>query len=411
MAAAWKTAVATTTASSPPPSPSPRGFGTVAEPLSPMQFSREELVRLVTDAACEEVTRDIARPYDALWQKGHEFFDELQRQQQIQYEHVAEMQEQLARQTDGVRRLQRDNLQLRQALEAMAQALRASPPLAVPQPQRCPVLPPPGLSDEAQCGAMLTPPQPPRAGPLASPDVASAITAALAAVAKQRRMQPSMAGSPLADQRPPSRAMPAAGTRLPSDAVSRLSSIDEMNGSIDMAGVEEKPNPSSPCSTPSTASGGALSFSLSLRRVDGMPLGIEVQPNTQRGFLEIKGVVAGSVVEAWNRQCEGCDDHRAILPGDHVISINGATEAEPMRSECVSKRVLRLTIVRPASSESPASSSEPGSPNPEEPPEDDEEGAAVPLGIPAAQLHLAKAAMAATLGGAPTWRRQVIRYC
>lgn len=98
-------------------------------------------------------------------------------------------------------------------------------------------------------------------------------------------------------------------------------------------------------------------FVLTLMRLENMPLGLEVVPdgisgdgpNAKQGmeWLVVKGVLAEGVVGAWNRQCD--DDTRLIMPGDLIVSVNGANGANAMREECARSRLLKLTVLRGAS--------------------------------------------------------------
>jgi hypothetical protein len=99
--------------------------------------------------------------------------------------------------------------------------------------------------------------------------------------------------------------------------------------------------------TPSTTTPGSADQSpiaLTLRRVDGQPLGLEVRPDTDLSCLHVERIQPGTVVEAWNRQCKG--EPRTILPGDRVVSVNGATKPDDMRKEFGQKLLLKLELVR-----------------------------------------------------------------
>mmetsp|Transcript_11419 Transcript_11419/g.21582 ORF Transcript_11419/g.21582 Transcript_11419/m.21582 type:complete len:287 (-) Transcript_11419:175-1035(-) len=82
-------------------------------------------------------------------------------------------------------------------------------------------------------------------------------------------------------------------------------------------------------------------FSLTLRRADTVPVGLHVQGDD--GLL-VERILPGGAVEAWNRQCPG--DYREIRPGDRIIKINGREDAEGMRSECLQKLLLKMTVQR-----------------------------------------------------------------
>lgn len=80
-----------------------------------------------------------------------------------------------------------------------------------------------------------------------------------------------------------------------------------------------------------------------------MPLGLDVIGEAESEFLLVDGIRLGGAVEAWNRQCHG--DAREIRRGDRIININGAKDAASMREECLSKHLLKMTVVRTPAAE------------------------------------------------------------
>merc|ERR1711862_53852 len=90
-------------------------------------------------------------------------------------------------------------------------------------------------------------------------------------------------------------------------------------------------------------------FSLTLRRADNVPLGLNVRGQEGDRRLTIEAVRPGGAVEAWNRQCSG--ESRSIRPGDKVVAINNAEDAASMRVECLNKRLLKMTVQRGAGDE------------------------------------------------------------
>lgn len=81
---------------------------------------------------------------------------------------------------------------------------------------------------------------------------------------------------------------------------------------------------------------------MTLRRADNVPVGLDVQG--EDNSLLVERVRAGGAVEAWNRQCPGA--LREIKPGDRIIMINDVEDPEGMRQECLTKHLLKLTVVR-----------------------------------------------------------------
>jgi hypothetical protein len=85
-------------------------------------------------------------------------------------------------------------------------------------------------------------------------------------------------------------------------------------------------------------------FSLTLRRADNVPLGLEVAGDSGSDYLVVEAVRIGGAVEAWNRQCHG--DAREIRRGDRIVTINDAKDADAMREECKRKHLLKMSVVR-----------------------------------------------------------------
>merc|ERR1712136_215798 len=83
-------------------------------------------------------------------------------------------------------------------------------------------------------------------------------------------------------------------------------------------------------------------FSLTLRRVESVPLGLEWRDD--EGTLTVEAVTPGSTVDAWNRQCSG--ETREIRAGDRLVTVNGSSEVQAMRLECRQKLLLKLTVER-----------------------------------------------------------------
>mmetsp|Transcript_59868 Transcript_59868/g.142999 ORF Transcript_59868/g.142999 Transcript_59868/m.142999 type:complete len:284 (-) Transcript_59868:176-1027(-) len=107
------------------------------------------------------------------------------------------------------------------------------------------------------------------------------------------------------------------------------------------AGSGESGSPASTqAETPSETPGASEVFTLTLRRADTVPVGLHV---TGEDGLLVERVLPGGAVEAWNRQCPGV---REIRVGDRIVSINGQDDAEAMRTECLSKYLLRMTVQR-----------------------------------------------------------------
>lgn len=112
------------------------------------------------------------------------------------------------------------------------------------------------------------------------------------------------------------------------------------------------PNPASAAAASSAAAALMVpSFSLTLRRADNVPLGLDVAGDPNSDALLVEGIRLGGAVEAWNRQCHG--DSREIRRGDRIIMINGAKDADSMKDECLNKHLLRMSVVRAESRTTP----------------------------------------------------------
>jgi len=111
---------------------------------------------------------------------------------------------------------------------------------------------------------------------------------------------------------------------------------------------------SHPAATLSAAAGlgQAPTFSLTLRRADNVPLGLDIVGEADQAWLLVEDIRLGGAVEAWNRQCQGTA--REIRRGDRIIAINGAKDAKAMAEECENKHLLRMTVVRRPAAAAPA---------------------------------------------------------
>lgn len=93
--------------------------------------------------------------------------------------------------------------------------------------------------------------------------------------------------------------------------------------------------------------GGAVIFQFTIRRADGVELGMEVVPNYNTQELEVKKVLEDGAVIAWNRLCTGPSSVKAVMPGDRVVSVNDLSGCcDRMLAECKDKQLLKLVVVR-----------------------------------------------------------------
>eukprot|EP00429_Kryptoperidinium_foliaceum_P011891 CAMPEP_0176044376 /NCGR_PEP_ID=MMETSP0120_2-20121206/22025_1 /TAXON_ID=160619 /ORGANISM="Kryptoperidinium foliaceum, Strain CCMP 1326" /LENGTH=525 /DNA_ID=CAMNT_0017377783 /DNA_START=71 /DNA_END=1648 /DNA_ORIENTATION=- len=92
-------------------------------------------------------------------------------------------------------------------------------------------------------------------------------------------------------------------------------------------------------------------FTLTLRRADNVPLGLDVRGEPGERCLVVEAIRTGGAVEAWNRLCAG--DSREMRVGDHIMAINGAEDVDAMHQECLTKHLLRMTVARASKANPP----------------------------------------------------------
>lgn len=93
--------------------------------------------------------------------------------------------------------------------------------------------------------------------------------------------------------------------------------------------------------------GAVKTFTFTLRKADGADLGLSVSHNENDHSLRVECIKEKGAVEAWNKMCAAGGTDKAVLPGDHVISVNSISyDAPAMLEECRDKQLLRLTVVR-----------------------------------------------------------------
>mmetsp|Transcript_137767 Transcript_137767/g.274724 ORF Transcript_137767/g.274724 Transcript_137767/m.274724 type:complete len:418 (+) Transcript_137767:42-1295(+) len=95
---------------------------------------------------------------------------------------------------------------------------------------------------------------------------------------------------------------------------------------------------------------GSTVFTFTLRKADGADLGLNVSHHEHDRVLRVEGIRTDGAVEAWNKQCSaggGAAAERAVLQGDHIISVNGIHyDPDRMLEECRTMQLLRLTVAR-----------------------------------------------------------------
>jgi len=352
---------------------------------------KQELVREVTDAVREHIDWKTTAAVDSLWQRGQRAMQHLQTQQTSQTE---QLRGQLAACAESYRNLERENAALRSGLEALMKHLTlifGAPPHVQPQ---SPHLPPQPQSPYSQAQASPQAagymPEPPAVAPPPQPRSLVATPRATEdfhtpAASPQQHVvgvEELLAGSrPATPQLPHVPGFPAVAAAAPATPAASAALVPPADAAADVAassggtGSEPTLPPAPPTLQPAAteaaapavgaaASGSepqAPSFTLTLRRADNVPLGLELlRGDPDATFLTVEAVLPGGAIEAWNRQCAG--DMREIRAGDRIIMINGAEDADSMREECRTKHLLRMTVLRgtgPAAEQRPASAPQP----------------------------------------------------
>jgi len=91
-------------------------------------------------------------------------------------------------------------------------------------------------------------------------------------------------------------------------------------------------------------------FTVTIRRHDGVPLGLDVNRDQADQELVVGSVIPYGAAEAWNRVCFNGQDQtlnqKAIVPGDRIVGINGRLDCDGMLEECRNQQLLKIYIVR-----------------------------------------------------------------
>lgn len=89
-------------------------------------------------------------------------------------------------------------------------------------------------------------------------------------------------------------------------------------------------------------------FKLTLRKADGIDMGLSISHADGEPPVVINAVRPGGAVESWNKLCVGDRSHRLVMKGDHLLSVNGISDVPGILAEMRSKQLLQLEIWRPA---------------------------------------------------------------
>lgn len=329
--------------------PAPGSMGPIAPPKP--ENLKEELVREVTAAVREHIEYKTAAAVDCLWQKGQRAMQHLQQQQLNQ---TSQLQSQLVACADAHQKLQQENAMLRSGLEALMKHLTlvlGAPPHAAGMPPGMP----PGIPPPCAPGATGVAPS----GPAPSQANAESTPSISTRTLKRAQSNTSDGADFLTPFGTPVVGAPSAAEEFAAEiAAPGLSPFGFPVGPSSCGGTgSETPSPNPMAAAAASAAAAALqapTFSLTLRRADNVPLGLDVVGDPNSDALLVEGIRLGGAVEAWNRQCHG--DSREIRRGDRIIMINGVKDADSMKEECLNKHLLRMTVVRgEAASHTPTS--------------------------------------------------------
>lgn len=280
-----------------------------AEPaLSSEATLHETLVKEVTASVQQHIDAKTASAVEALWQKGQRAMQYMAAQHASQTE---KLQSQLAACAESYRNLERENTILRKNLEALMVHIT----MVVESPHFAGA---PGSPFFPWAAAKTQP------APEESPKEFFA--------------------APLPDT-PRRDLLPSTSTVVLSEE-SLKPELETVDKASDVAVPRQdwvtitRPNPQS-------VDKDTVRFKITLRRADTVPLGLDVIGETGGECLTVQAVRQGGAVEAWNRQCPG--ELREIRTGDMIIAINDVEDANAMREECLTKHLLKMTVVRQVS--------------------------------------------------------------
>jgi len=299
------------------------------------QVLKEDLINEVTTAVREHIDWKTASAVEVLWQKGQKAMQYMQQQHQAQTE---KLQSQLLACTESYRHLERENTVLRTNLEALMKhiTLLVGPPTPVAQS-------PISLGPFSHGPSPFFPPW---MNQSAVPKAAASESQETADSPREEDLLP----APLPET-PKHETTAATAAAASSAGTERTLSVESDNSEkpTQASGSSEKPRQdwvtiSRPKETKQAMST-FPTFTLTLRRADSVPLGLDVTGETGGECLTVQAVRPGGAVEAWNRQCPG--EMREIRAGDRIICINDMEDANAMREECVTKHLLKMTVVRP----------------------------------------------------------------
>jgi len=282
---------------------------------------KEKLFHEVTAAVKEHIEKKTDSAVEGLWAKGQKAMQYMQQQHLAQTE---ELQSQLVACAESYKALEKENAVLRSGLEALMQHLTAlfgAPPHAPSPSGRSPFFP--QVPPQAQAAATST---------AADSEEADSTTSSRSTSVAQEAEQLESAPAP---------ETPRTRTSISTPAEAASSALQAAPASSE-GGTGAEPLPALSSEDASQPAPTGTTFTLTLRRADTVPVGLDVQG--EDSCLLVERVRPGGAVEAWNRQCPG--DVREIREGDRIVMINGSQDPEEMRGQCLTKHLLKITVVR-----------------------------------------------------------------
>jgi hypothetical protein len=91
--------------------------------------------------------------------------------------------------------------------------------------------------------------------------------------------------------------------------------------------------------------GGGSTFGFTLRIADNCTLGINTEHSGIENCLTVVSVLPGGAMESWNKACAGGPTAgKAVVPGDKIVQVNGATTPEKMLKECKESKLLKFMV-------------------------------------------------------------------
>lgn len=95
-------------------------------------------------------------------------------------------------------------------------------------------------------------------------------------------------------------------------------------------------------------------FNFTIRKADCTDMGLSISHRNGQPPVVVKAVRRGGAVESWNKLCVGDRASRAVIEGDHLLSVNGVADVHGILEEMRSKWLVRVEIWRPAGAGSSA---------------------------------------------------------